>query len=115
MASRWLTFKQLTGASGMRSMTMMFWAGCEALLLLSARVVSAPAVPHHAVRLPDSNRGLRAALLDHFRKVVPSSAFRLVVTTLDEISSGAGGGKLSLAFSERCGRPPTVSRPSRIA
>src|SRR5665647_2419032 len=41
---------------------------------------------------------LRAALLDYFRKVVPSSAFQLVVTTLDQISSGAGGGKLSIGI-----------------
>ena len=41
---------------------------------------------------------LRAALLDYFRRVVPSSAFQLVVTTLDQISSGAGGGKLSIGI-----------------
>jgi len=41
---------------------------------------------------------LRAALLDYFRGVVPSSAFQLVVTTLDQISSGADGGKLSIGI-----------------
>jgi membrane protein len=37
-------------------------------------------------------------LLDYFRRVVPGSAFRLVVRTLDEIRGGAGGGKLSIGI-----------------
>jgi len=41
---------------------------------------------------------LRADLLDYFRRVVPRSAFRMIVRTLDEISANAGGGKLSLGI-----------------
>jgi membrane protein len=41
---------------------------------------------------------LRADLLDYFRRVVPRSAFRLIVGTLNEITSGAGGGKLSIGI-----------------
>jgi len=37
-------------------------------------------------------------LLEYFRRVVPGSAFRLVVRTLDEIRGGAGGGKLSIGI-----------------
>jgi len=62
-------------------------------------VVFAAAIPHHAVRLPDSGT-LRANLLDYFRRAVPSSAFQLVGSTLDQISSGAAAGSCR-------GRPPT--------
>lgn len=41
---------------------------------------------------------LRADLLEYFKRVVPRSAFQLVVNTLDEVSSRAGGGKLSLGI-----------------
>jgi membrane protein len=41
---------------------------------------------------------LRDSLLDYFRRVVPRSAFHLVVTTIDEIGKGAGQGKLSLGI-----------------
>lgn len=41
---------------------------------------------------------LRADLLEYFRRVVPRSAFRLVLDTLTQISSGAGGGKLSIGI-----------------
>jgi membrane protein len=41
---------------------------------------------------------LRTALLDYFRHVVPRSAFHLVQNTLNQITEGAGGGKLSLGL-----------------
>jgi membrane protein len=41
---------------------------------------------------------LRSSLLDYFRRVVPRSAFHLIVDTLNQITSGAGGGKLSLGI-----------------
>ncbi len=41
---------------------------------------------------------LRSNLLAYFRRVVPRSAFRVVVDTLNEISSGASGGKLSIGL-----------------
>ncbi len=37
-------------------------------------------------------------LLEYFRRVVPRSAFRLVLRTMDEIRGGAGGGKLSVGI-----------------
>jgi membrane protein len=44
------------------------------------------------------SRELRDALLEYFRQVVPRSAFRLVHETLNQITEGAGGGKLSLGI-----------------
>ncbi len=41
---------------------------------------------------------LRASLLDYFRRVLPGSAFQLVVDTLNQITLGAGGGKLSIGI-----------------
>jgi membrane protein len=41
---------------------------------------------------------LRASLLDYFQRVLPGSAFELVVHTLDQITLGAGGGKLSIGI-----------------
>jgi membrane protein len=41
---------------------------------------------------------LRASLLEYFRTVLPRSAFQLVAGTLDQVSAGAGGGKLSLGI-----------------
>ena len=41
---------------------------------------------------------LRANLLSYFRRVVPRSAFHLIVDTLNQITTGAGGGKLSLGI-----------------
>lgn len=41
---------------------------------------------------------LRADLLGYFRRVVPRSAFQLVVSALDQVTRGAGGGKLSLGI-----------------
>ena len=41
---------------------------------------------------------LQVTLLGYFRNVVPPSAFQLVANTLDQISSGAGGGKLSIGI-----------------
>ncbi len=41
---------------------------------------------------------LRASLLDYFHRVLPGSAFDLVVDTLNQITLGAGGGKLSIGI-----------------
>jgi membrane protein len=41
---------------------------------------------------------LRASLLEYFRTVLPRSAFQLVAGTLDQVTAGAGGGKLSLGI-----------------
>lgn len=41
---------------------------------------------------------LRASLLEYFHRVVPGSAFTLVEDTLRQITTGAGGGKLSLGI-----------------
>jgi membrane protein len=41
---------------------------------------------------------LRRSLLEYFRRVIPGSAFHLVVDTLNQITTGAGGGKLSLGI-----------------
>jgi membrane protein len=41
---------------------------------------------------------LRSSLLGYFRRVLPGSAFRLVVGTLNQITNGAGTGKLSLGI-----------------
>lgn len=41
---------------------------------------------------------LRTSLLEYFRRVVPRSAFQLVVDTLNQISMGAGGGKISIGI-----------------
>jgi membrane protein len=41
---------------------------------------------------------LRVSLLDYFRRVLPVSAYHLVVDTLNQITKGAGSGKLSLGI-----------------
>ncbi len=41
---------------------------------------------------------LRSSLLGYFRRVVPRSAYDLIVQTLNQIASGAGSGKLSLGI-----------------
>ncbi len=41
---------------------------------------------------------LRSSLLGYFRRVLPGSAYHLVVGTLDQITKGAGTGKLSLGI-----------------
>ena len=41
---------------------------------------------------------LRASLFGYLRRVVPSSAFVLINTTLDEISTNAGGARLSIGL-----------------
>ena len=46
----------------------------------------------------DSGSDLRASLFGYLRRVVPSSAFVLINTTLDEISTGADGARLWLGF-----------------
>ena len=51
---------------------------------------------------------LRADLLGYFRRVVPRSAFQLVVSTLDEVTRGAGGGKLSLGIKWHWATPGAV-------
>ncbi|MEP6704565.1 MAG: YhjD/YihY/BrkB family envelope integrity protein, partial [Acidobacteriota bacterium] len=46
----------------------------------------------------DKGSNLRASLFGNLRRLVPSSAFVLINTTLDEISAGAGGTRLWLGF-----------------
>lgn len=46
----------------------------------------------------DRGSDLRASLFGYLRRVVPSSAFVLINTTLDEISTNAGGARLSLGL-----------------
>src|SRR5215207_4055617 len=46
----------------------------------------------------DSGSNLRSSLFGYLRRVVPSSAFLLINTTLDEISTNAGGARLSLGL-----------------
>lgn len=46
----------------------------------------------------DSGSNLRASLFAYLRRVVPSSAFVIINTTLDEISTGADGTRLWLGF-----------------
>ena len=44
------------------------------------------------------SEALRSSLLDYFARVLPHSAFILVEQTLNQITSGASGGKLSLGI-----------------
>ena len=46
----------------------------------------------------DRGSDLRASLFGYLRGVVPSSAFVLINTTLDELSTNAGGARLSLGL-----------------
>ena len=46
----------------------------------------------------DSGTDLRSSLFAYLRRVVPSSAFVIINTTLDEISTGADGARLWLGF-----------------
>src|SRR5215207_811082 len=46
----------------------------------------------------DRGSDLRASLFGYLRCVVPSSAFVLINTTLDEISTNAGGARLSIGL-----------------
>ena len=46
----------------------------------------------------DRGSDLRASLFGYLRRVVPSSAFVLINTTLDEINKNAGGARLSLGL-----------------
>ena len=46
----------------------------------------------------DRGSDLRASLFGYLRRVVPSSAFVLINTTLDDISKNAGGARLSLGL-----------------
>ena len=46
----------------------------------------------------DRGSDLRASLFGYLRRVVPSSAFVLINTTLDEINTNAGGARLSLGL-----------------
>ena len=46
----------------------------------------------------DRGSDLRASLFAYLRRVIPSSAFVLINTTLDEISTNAGGARLSLGL-----------------
>ncbi|HUR97008.1 MAG TPA: YihY/virulence factor BrkB family protein [Pyrinomonadaceae bacterium] len=46
----------------------------------------------------DKGTDLRASLFGYLRRVVPSSAFVLINTTLDEISTNAGGARLFLGL-----------------
>ena len=46
----------------------------------------------------DRGFDLRSSLFGYLRRVVPSSAFVLINTTLDEISTNAGGARLSLGL-----------------
>ena len=41
---------------------------------------------------------MRASLLEYFARVLPPTAFQLVVDTLNQITLGAGGGKLSIGI-----------------
>jgi membrane protein len=41
---------------------------------------------------------LRYSLLEYFRRVLPNSAYHVVADTLNQITAGAGGGKLSLGI-----------------
>ena len=45
-----------------------------------------------------SGTGLRHALFDYLSKVMPSSAFQLIDTTMWEVSSASGAGKLSFGL-----------------
>lgn len=46
----------------------------------------------------DKGTDLRASLFGYLRRVIPSSAFVLINTTLDEISTNAGGARLFLGL-----------------
>lgn len=46
----------------------------------------------------DRGSDLRASLFGYLRRVVPASAFALINTTLDEVSTSGGGARLSLGL-----------------